>query len=167
MLHGTSLYEEVVHVPLMVKHPFQRRGETVEHRVSLVDLVPTILEAAGLQAGGLVDGRSLRAGGASSSRKIFSEGFFNRLSPKPLWRDQTAVYSGALKFIFSSNGQRELYDLASDPREHRNLFSRDPAAAEMERVVHQWLKGAQAVSAPVAKPDPATLERLRSLGYLQ
>ncbi len=146
----------------------QRTGEVVTTTVSLVDLAPTILNVVGLQAGGVMHGSSLPRGQANSSRKIFSEGFAKHDAPKRLRRDQTAVFTGTLKFILSTNGHRELYDLATDPRETRNLFSRNSAAAvEMEKVVLQWIKEAPAGWRQGAKPDAATLERLRSLGYVQ
>lgn len=57
--HGYTLHREVLHVPLLVKLPFQRASRRQEEWVSLVDLYPTLLEALGVEPVSGLDGRSL------------------------------------------------------------------------------------------------------------
>lgn len=57
--HGFTLLDEVLHVPLFVKLPGQREGRVLPQQVSLVDLLPTLCESAGLPATADVAGVSL------------------------------------------------------------------------------------------------------------
>jgi len=66
--HGHTLYNEVSHVPLLARLPQQQRRIDVRDVVSLVDLAPTILDAAGVLAPAAFEGRSrLQAGSDSGS----------------------------------------------------------------------------------------------------
>ena len=58
--HGYFVYDDVLHVPFIVSTPFRQiRGVRVETQVSLVDVFPTVLALAGVEAGPRVHGRSL------------------------------------------------------------------------------------------------------------
>ncbi|RMG45262.1 MAG: hypothetical protein D6718_08025 [Acidobacteria bacterium] len=169
--HGETLYEEVTRVPLVLYAPGRLpAGRRVRGPVSLVDLPATLLEFAGAE-GRLGQGRSLlpRIEGGAASRPAFAEA----LAPGgvPL----AAVWSGSLKYIRRGEGPaavEELYDLASDPLEQRNLAQGRPGeTARLRALLDRHL----AASARVAKElgegkgevDEATRERLRSLGYVE
>jgi arylsulfatase len=131
--HGRQLYEEVVHVPLVVAGPAGGGTRRIALPVSGVDLLPTLLDLAGGKAGagasagdvpaGL-DGRSLAAilrGGAAADvaadRPVLSETV--RLNAY-----RRAVRVGALKLIDNMDESRsELFDLAADPKETQDLAS--------------------------------------------
>ena len=71
------------------------------------------------------------------------------------------------KLILSTDGGRELYDLSADSGENRNVIAAQPrVAAEMEAVLSAWQKNLAPVSAPSGL-DQDTLNRLKSLGYVQ
>ena len=170
--HGI-LYQEQLHVPLVLAGPGIARGAVVEETVRLVDLAPTLLEHFGLDASGC-DGVSFRArlggGGAAAQAEppeVYAE--VHHAAEDRLRRD-TEMYSlafGRWKYIHRPvPGTHELYDLASDPDELENLFRPDHP---MAKILQVRLIGRGAVDGAV--PDlegipEAELARLRELGYL-
>ncbi len=178
--HGFSAYETLVHVPLLIRLPGgERGGARVSEVVSLVDLSPTVLEHLGLVRPPDLDGRSLLPllrGEAFERGPVFSEGPQPRSPRRP-----RSVRSGRWKYLV--RGQHaELYDLASDPEETRNLLETDevPAgrAEELAAALEAWQAAASPLPSryfPREKPrreDPqardrrAMWEQLRALGYL-
>jgi len=170
MGHEVSVYEDQVHVPLLVKFPRQRQAATVEQFVSLSDLFPTILEQAGVRTPPAIDGRALLGAPPDPAREVLSETFGNHLLSR--WnprfrRTARAIFAGDLKLIVSTTGSREAYDLAADPAEARNLYRADPRWGELETHLDRWLRAAAQTLAGESHPlDSASEERLRSLGYL-
>jgi arylsulfatase A-like enzyme len=141
---GHSLYEELIHVPLLVKRPGQTERNDVRDVVSLVDLTPTILAAAGIALSARFEGRSqleaLR--GRSWLRRLAEPGTGGSAYSEMPGRELPGRHARALvlrssKLIEGSDGASESYDLASDPGERRP-HGLDPAAlapvrAELER----------------------------------
>jgi len=168
VLHAVTLYQNIVHIPLIVKFPFQRSPETMTSTVSQVDLAPTMLEAAGVRPRAALQGASVRREAVKSRPYVFSEGFARARAHRRFRHDQTAVFYGPLKLVFSSDGRHELYDLAKDPGETTNMYgSGSASAAKLEEVAREWLKAAPKGTGGHGKLDPATIEKLRSLGYVQ
>jgi hypothetical protein len=81
-------------------------------------------------------------------------------------RIERAIYSGNLKYIGSTAGKHELYDISADPAEAHNLCSVDDASCStMRHDLEEWEK-AMPKAVSHGKPlDPQTLGLLRSLGY--
>jgi hypothetical protein len=83
-------------------------------------------------------------------------------------RIERAVIEGDKKLIVSTLGKTELYDLASDPEETRNLYrEHDPVGLTMRSHLAEWLKAVPPNRGGGAKPSKATLDNLKSLGYVQ
>ena len=167
--HGVSVYQNQVHVPLLIKYPHDT-GKVVDEPVSLVDLMPTVLETAGYPAVAGGQGRSLLHL-QDSPRDLISESFVH--PAMSTWhprfrRTQQAIFSGSLKFIHSSNAPAELYDLATDPQEEHNLWQ-DSSPSPLEARLTQFLHVAdfQSKTWDKHKTDRQTLDKLRSLGYIQ
>ncbi len=167
--HGVFLYDATLHVPLVLKLPRgQGAGRRVGTRVSLVDLAPTILHSLGLTVPPEMQGESLLAlldAPKPVERPSYAETDYPRRafgwSPLAAWR--------AERFLFVKAPRPELYDLAADPAQGRNLAD-DRAtvagriAAQMEEFRRRTAgEGAEAAGRPV---DPALLERLAALGYI-
>lgn len=118
-------------VPLVVAGPGTPQGITVESVVSNVDLAPTIGELAGARLLREPDGISLvpwliNGGRAERGRAVYLEGH----APEGrLTIPFDAVYTGAELYVELSNGEREYYDLVTDPDEMENLAG-DPAAVD-------------------------------------
>jgi arylsulfatase A-like enzyme len=166
--HGVFLYDETIHVPMLVRLPRgDERGRRVPLRVSLVDVAPTLLEAAGLAIPEAMQGVSLlplARGARASERPAYAESEYSHRvfgwSPLHAWRSE--------RFLFVEAPRRELYDQRADPGSTRNLASERPAivagmSGEIERARSAWSARARP-SAP-AKADPELVERLASLGY--
>lgn len=126
-------YEASIRVPLILRGPGVRKGARVRDAVANVDLVPTILEAAGARAGRPLDGLSLlplaRGGHRRAGRPILIE--TGPQTNVPWYR---GVRQGRWKYVQHSGGERELYDLQADPHELRNLAASARHRAERSRL---------------------------------
>src|SRR5262249_25752782 len=131
--HGSSLFEEVVRIPLIISGPGLPSHRVVTDPVSIVDVAPTVLDLLGLPPEPRFEGRSLRevlAGGDPPD--IFME----LLSPSTtgdLRRHGAGLLHGTLKVIeppYPDQGDRrpKAYDLKEDPHEMRP----DPPAIKQE-----------------------------------
>ncbi len=117
-----TFFEEACRIPLIVSHP-GLEPRRVETNVSLVDLLPTLLEIAGDESGSSlvepVAGRSFwdLASGSGGSRDdpVYAENLAEGATTPLLM-----VKQGALKYIHSSVDPVQLFDLAADPRERVN-----------------------------------------------
>lgn len=166
--HGMSLYEEELEIPLLVRGPGFRGSATVSEPVSLIDVAPTLLVAAGDPAAGLpgVDLASLARGG-TIDRSLLAELNFDG-------RRWSALRRGPMKLLQNlSRGSQFLFDLRQDPGERVDLAE---SQSDLTSTLLRELQQAQArlvalrpaeSSEAVGRPDPAVLENLRALGYLR
>ncbi len=167
--HRTSLYEALVHVPLIVKRPEQRSGERVARPVQLVDVLPTLLRRASIVENRLPNTVDLWQGRDEVFAELYHDSWIVEKLGARWDRDLVAWESGGWKLIESTDGAVEVYDLARDPSELDNL-----AGAEGDRLVE--LQGGLAAlidRLPVTEGhtgdrelEEETLERVKSLGYL-
>lgn len=156
--HGYAFYEELVHVPLIIHAPRLLPGNVrVERPVELVDIVPTLLELAGVRRPNeVMDGQSLVGlikGRAGYEKNVV----FMDSSPGGPFR--AAVRNDRYKYVrvldwrpsFGSEygmktpPDEELYDLKHDPGERENLADRRGLAsvkATLERELDKRLAGA-------------------------
>lgn len=123
--HGQSLYEELLHIPLIVHAPGAAApGTVIERPVRMIDLAPSLLEWAGLQRPATFEGRPLSqvlaAPDAPGDDLIAT-------ATQAQFPTRYAIRSGGLKLIENlDTGKRELFDLKSDPHEQRNLATERP-----------------------------------------
>ena len=133
--HGFFLYEETIHVPLVISAPFAAyQGVRRSEPVSLVDVMPTILTLVGLPIPSEVQSQSLvpllDAGAPERPDSlVYSETYYPRLHFG--WSELRVLLSPEYKLIMSS--EPELYDLASDPDEAVNLSQQRAATTELLR----------------------------------
>jgi hypothetical protein len=79
-----------------------------------------------------------------------------------------AVFSWPMKYISSSNGKRELFDLSVDPGEQRNLYiKQQERAAELDAALTAWKKNLPTQTRQTKQVDPEKLKQLKGLGYIQ
>ena len=160
--HGYFIYQSTLHVPLIVHWPAASKRflpNRVDEVANLVDVAPTILDAIVVARPSEMRGRSLLQ--PAGSQEVYSESVYarNHFGCASL----RSLRAGGFKYIDAP--KPELYDLASDPNEQRNLYGqqRSKAAALRERMIA--IRGS--VTLPAAKPPtPETVTVLRSLGYL-
>lgn len=138
--HGFSgkqtMYEEGIRLPLILRHPRLRRGgPTRSELVSLIDLFPTLCEAAGVPVPPGVEGRSLLGlyrGRPAWARDRLHAAF---VSPERHRLDSRAVRTESHKYIENlTTGEIELYDLRNDPYELENLAGR-PATSALQQAL--------------------------------
>lgn len=166
LLHGYGPYDELLRVPLIVRLPAALRGadgRQEEAAVSLVDLMPTLLDLVGLPIPETCRGRSLapliRGTGSLPPAPIFAETESTR-----------AVRADGHKLILHHDERLEHYDLAADPGERDDLGARcDSSCRKAVRQVQAFaaaLVPFQATDRPQAEVSPEELEALRALGYI-
>jgi arylsulfatase A-like enzyme len=169
--HGVSVYQDQIYVPLIIKYPKIKQGVVVHETVSLCDLMPTILDVLRFEIPGDIDWQSLLTPKQSRPREVISEsfphGYLLQWHPR-FRRIERAIFSGQVKFIRSTGGKRELYDLSKDPKEKRNLYNSSGGAyKELEARLNEWLKETKEEFGSTPKLDKGTLDRLKSLGYIK
>lgn len=188
MGHSISLYNTLVHVPLIIRDPAGDfpRGSSVEQVVSTRRLFHTILTAAG-NASAIEANLSLaqRAGSAPDAEQIFAVG----VTPQNLLRimerrrpdliaerccDQprNAVWDGHYKYIQTGTDQYELYDVFADPDEDVDLSAILPEKVEELHYALQGTIGQVETLADTSahaeiSNDPQVARRLHDLGYLE
>jgi arylsulfatase A-like enzyme len=180
MGHEKTLFEEVIHVPLIVLTPGQREPVVVEEVVSLVDVAPTVLEVIGVPVPATFEGVSRAAAlghGGLVARLRYrlalgdAPGAYTELiKPQGARRftpHERAVVLTDRKLILGVGGEREFYRLDVDPGERNPdgvpAGERDALAARLEAV---RAKAGGAATRRETKPiDAETRERMRALGY--
>jgi arylsulfatase A-like enzyme len=183
--HSYFLYQTCLAVPLVVRLPAAHRGSLppgsrVEAPVRLIDLAPTIVELTGVQAWWPTgDGRSLAPvfdGGAvpEASARAYSVTYDLRADNE---RYLLAVRDGNWKYVRTAARwddlllvprTEQLYDLATDPGELRDLAGSNVEDLARLRALadarfEDWAAGDPAAAGALSADDR---ERLRDIGYL-
>ena len=165
--HGMFLYDETVHVPLVLKLAKQgSAGKRVEDRVALADIAPTLLNAAGLAIPAAMQAHSLLKSGepdAGGSASVYSETNYPHKAFN--WSALRSWRAG--KYLYVQAPKRELYDQSSDPGALHNLAESSLAVAgTLQSQLDSFHKKTESEKTENAKLDPAQAENLRALGYL-
>jgi arylsulfatase A-like enzyme len=181
--HFTTLYQEVLHVPLVMKFP-DVKPRTIDLPVGLIDVMPTLLQYLKVPIPETLDGKALNLdpGGAVASRPIFSETFTDvrqkfakeeGLPPEQPIALKSIVL-GRRKLIYDEQTEsRNVYDLSTDPKERNNLWAqRSPEDKRLALLLSQWMeyvakkrqKGPEVNENELFTPEQR--EELKSMGYL-
>jgi choline-sulfatase len=180
--HGIFLYDETIHVPLLFKLPGERSaGKRVETRAGLVDVLPTILEAAGIDIPKEVQGQSLLpliasakslGGGVATSKAIeqphdrpaYAESDYPHRTFG--WSSLRSLRTG--KYLYIESPRTELYDQATDPNAEHNLAASSVAVSgTLSSQLDEFRKTTTTTNdAPKVTVDPGLQERLNALGYI-
>lgn len=157
-----GLYDTTVRVPVIMRWPGHiPAGQRVPGLVQQVDLLPTILEAVGLEPPSDLDGKSLWPAIRGEAQGTHSTIFLSECA----WQASRGVRTDRYKLIRTVDSgpfvrpKRELYDLLQDPAETKNLAEDAPELAdEMERALDDWVEATLA-----GRVDPMA-ELLRTQG---
>ena len=162
--HGIFVYDATLRVPWVMAGPQIPPGRVSLTVARSVDVLPTLLDYAGLPGRTDVDGRSLRPaadGQEMSDAPAYAESLYPELelgwAPLHAWRTE--------EYKFIKAPRPELYDLKGDAAESKNRISDQPtrasdSAAKLEAALRRPTPTASAPSV-----DPEAAERLRALGY--
>jgi arylsulfatase A-like enzyme/cytochrome c-type biogenesis protein CcmH/NrfG len=165
--HGLFVYDPTLLVPLLMRVPgSELSGVEVTDQVRLIDVAPTILELVGVSIPDVFEGQSLLdiargLGYETLSLPAYSETLAPRLYFG--WSELRSLRRDGYKLILAP--RPELYRLADDPRETRNVLDDEPAraramAAELEKLA---MEGAVVETGEMSTDEQ---EALLSLGYL-
>jgi arylsulfatase A-like enzyme len=194
--HTLTLHDQLLHVPLIVRHPDYSRGVSIEGVVQTLDLYHTILEwtdslgahipPAQLQRPSLTTAaaRPGNRGGFAFAEEDYSDSYNPiaglwkvnpKLDPKKYPEVQRAVRSATHKYIWRADQPGEFYFLASDPAEQINLIETDvienkEILNELQEALSSWRVGLE-IFPPSVEDDsvelaPEMIEHLRALGYV-
>ena len=166
--HGIFLYQETIHVPLLLKLPQNlNAAKRIHARAKLVDIAPTILEVAGVAIPSQMQGQSLLriaktnpgAEQPAYARSDFPQKAFG-------WSTLESWRSG--KYLYIRAPKPELYDLSSDPGTTRNLAQSskatlDTIASQLEAFDRRFTHQGKAAGAGLSSSE---VQKLASLGYV-
>jgi len=172
--HGNALYGELVRIPLIVKAPGVAApvGRSNSPAQPL-DVFATLLDGLGIEPPHGIQGQPLGRVSHPVIAELVQLDFMagNARRSGRIWRgDQKAYYDGRYKFVWSSLGRHQLFDVFSDPHELDDRIDAEPeVAAAMRKRLEEYL-ATLPVPAPEARKttiiDRETEEALRELGYL-
>ncbi len=142
--HGLTLFQEQVHVPLLVRWPGGPRGQRVDAPVSTLDLFPTVLARVGVAPPAAAPGHDLLT---TLPGPVFAETDYRLLARRRM------VRRGPHKLVLDLEaGTSALYDLAADPRERRDVAGTEPRVTyELEQLLRAHM-ASQERARPAANP---------------
>jgi N-acetylglucosamine-6-sulfatase len=157
-----NLYEEAIHVPLMVRGPGIEPGTKVDDLVSNADIAPTITDLTGATPERRFDGRSLqplwRHPGRESGRELLIQARYGGPNDE---RNVVAVRNHRYIYGEYENGDQEMYDLISDPYELENIAG-DPGAAAVRDALAARLASLRDCAGASCRTSPKL--QLRAIG---
>jgi arylsulfatase A-like enzyme/tetratricopeptide (TPR) repeat protein len=172
--HGIFLYDETIHVPLLIKMPRQRLARKVVNPVGLVDVAPTILQAVKLPVPGAMQGESLLSlmrsdqppstgEDSNFTRPVYSESAYGHLSFG--WSKLRSWRTG--KYLYIEAPDRELYNQSVDVQAVHNLASDSKAVADTAAAqVSEFVRKTEGGGGEKTKLSFEQTENLHALGYM-
>ncbi len=134
-----SMYEETTRVPLLLRYPARiPAGKTIKTHAGTCDISPTILDYLGVGVAETLAGQSLRAyidDSEDMDRPMFAERDRSAWGSEGPPHFQRLIRTQEWKYVYHSRGDSQLYDLAKDAGETRNLID-DRAARSARRKLH-------------------------------
>jgi arylsulfatase A-like enzyme len=186
--HLYAINDLLIHVPHVIRYPKQfPPGTRIKGLCELADLIPTVVEEAGLPLDlRALSGRSLRPSGFEPKLETVAQVwpyylYLNKVEPlrgferglSDFLTQRRVLRTVSMKFVWSSDGMHQLYDITADPLETMNLAESMPELAQefQQRLESRWASMAAYVpkaydehmSSPI---DSRALIQLRSLGYV-
>ena len=133
---GIPCFQGAYHVPAIIRWPEGVRtpGRRIEDFVSLADFAPTFAELAGGQTDRPFSGASLLPFLRGETPADWRDALFTQCNGVELYFTQRSVMTATAKYVFNGFDNDELYDLAKDPHETRNLI-REPAYDEIKHAL--------------------------------
>jgi arylsulfatase A-like enzyme len=168
--HGRTLYNELLKIPLILYYPERLpKGKKIETPVSIVDIMPTIIDIVNIKQDTHAEGESLLPiiDGAKRRQKFLFSSYKRRLY---------SLVDGEWKFIVDKKNNRvQLYNILSDPQEKTNLANaKQELAKKYNKVIEDWLTEQKKNlhlfrqnSIQRIEIKTEELEALKALGYIQ
>ncbi|MFC1850783.1 sulfatase [candidate division CSSED10-310 bacterium] len=185
MTHAYTLYEEVIHVPLLIRLPGLTEGLGLRRQslVQTVDLMPTLLDLLGITISDskvLMLGKSLLpviAYDEPVNQEVFAETNYNnhlqkfpRMFPGRKHTATRVIRTSEYAYILDEiNDVEELYSIKNDKHQQQNILNESPAVvSELKPKLKRWMSAVSALSGARtdAEMDPETVKMLQELGYI-
>ena len=167
--HGIFLYDETLHVPLVIKLPGNKyAGKRIDTRVGLIDVAPTMLSAVGVKIPRQMQGESLLpvitpSNSTETDRLAYAETDYPHRAFG--WSALRAIRKG--KYLYVRSPEAELYDQSTDPEAAHNLATRSKAVAHtLAAQLQEFRSKTGQTLVELAKPDPEQVQKLQALGYV-
>jgi arylsulfatase A-like enzyme len=195
--HILSVHDNLIHVPLIIRHPEYQMGLKVEGVVQTLDLYPSVLEWSGVPVSRIPSAQLQRPalskavmaandpGGSAFAEEDYTDSYdvieklINvnpMMDPKKYPRQQTAIRSATHKYVWYNDRPGELYNLTVDRGEEHNLINADTATdrsvlRELQDALEAWRSKVEVfpprVVEDAAEMDLVLMERLKTLGYVE
>lgn len=187
-LHGLTLYNESIKIPLIVKLPDSSyKGKKLPQSVRITDIMPTLLEAANIDPTSFIfDGKSLLS--MINGREREDRTFYCDLNIRKIIDSSPSMYAtnkNSLKFILNKKirsswtkkivtkleGEKiELYDIKKDTYETENLsglIAYEKICRELIKKIKQYMESGAKIKAESIKMDEELRRSLKALGYIR
>jgi len=166
--HGSSLFEEQIHVPLLIKLPGNCAAGTVVSDVAQqVDILPTVLDLAGVSPPAGLPGTSLVPAAVCGTPLPQDRPIYSQFGGAKFSLSLESVVVANYKLIHDFDARSiKLFDVAADPQETHDLAAeRRLRSAYLASLAIPFRGAASAAPEREHAIDAATRERLRALGY--
>jgi arylsulfatase A-like enzyme len=194
--HTLSLHDNLLHVPLIIRHPDYTNSVTIEGVVQTLDLYSSIIEWSKLPNSQVAASQYQRPSWSEATENAsdlsgiaFAEEDYSDsydvirgllsvnpdMNPQKFPRQQIAVHSAKHKYIWFDDRPGEFYDIEADPLEENNLLhSTDPVAQQalhlLQVALAEWQSDLELFPPhcidTATELEPEVLARLRDLGYV-
>jgi len=173
MLHGVSLYQDNIHVPLIIKYPLHDKQKgVIDYPVSLSGIVPTILSYLSIEISDYIQGSPFIS---RNKQKIIAQNFRDpnwnqRERTKRFDQDLISLIVGDYKYIKSVGGEDKLFNIEGDPGETNNLIGGKALIAEnIKKILEGYIKdlGLFEIKGGTTEMNQSILQNLKALGYIQ
>jgi arylsulfatase A-like enzyme len=155
--HGRAVYQEEVHVPLIISDPLGAPG-VVSHPVDQQDVAAWLMERLGLPLPPGVEASDIATGRDAKVAELLG-GIVDY---------QAVLRKGQMALVRTPGRAEELYDLAVDPAEAHDLASERPEqTARLGAELTRWVEARPLATGSAPKLDAQTIEQLRELGYVE
>lgn len=166
MLHGRSLFNNNLHVPLLIKYPVDdKRKGVIDYPVSLAGIVPTVLSYLSIEIPDSIQGSPFSL---KNKQLLIAQNFHDPHS-KGFPHDLISLQQDHYKYIKAYGGEDQFYNLKDDPGETRNLITSSSQTKNNLRDSLDFhssqLKLIEQKDAPAAV-GTKTLQNLKALGYI-
>lgn len=171
--HSKDVYQEALRVPLIVKAPRQKDGKIDSQPVCSTDVPGIVIGEMPAASAARLRGKFRDAPGnhpvLAENYYSRSKDLFNKKWGSRFQRVRTVIFDWPHKYIHSSDGQNELYNLDEDPGESKNLVSAQSAvAARLKASIDQFMAqrgrftGQKAADTAISEEE---LREMEALGY--
>ncbi|MGB6383664.1 MAG: sulfatase-like hydrolase/transferase [Terriglobales bacterium] len=175
MQHGMLLYDETIHVPLLLKLPEGNfAGKRIDTRVALADVAPSLLQAAGIPIPASVQAQSLfplieaTESAAVGKGKVPESAIYSETDYAHHtfgWSELRSWRAG--KYLYVQAPKKELYDQSSDPGAVKNLAPTAKAVADtLGAQLSDFRQKTSSIPGKSAKLNASQAESLHALGYI-